>query len=149
MRDCSWALKPTQLFPILGTELLVCASDRTSHLPRGGYNCIAFAAGDTSDWWWPSGNPQESFWPNQAPVEETLAAFIAAFSTRGYAECTNGDFETGFEKVAIYCLGNAPKHAARMLPNGDWVSKMGSAEDESGGGTIDPPDEPPVDKDPK
>ncbi len=41
------------------------------------YNCIAFAAGDTSRYWWP--NPfypdaSDSYWPDGAPNLETLEA---------------------------------------------------------------------------
>ena len=39
------------------------------------YNCIAWAAGDTSAWWWPLDDIRRFYWPANAPREITLAAF--------------------------------------------------------------------------
>jgi hypothetical protein len=89
------------------------------------YNCIAWAAGDQSVAWWPG----KFYWPQNASCEETLAAFVQAFQTLGYALCSEGALEEGFEKVAIYAMGDAPKHAARQLANGRWSSKLGQEVD--------------------
>jgi len=93
------------------------------------YNCIAWAAGEIARWWWPDGM-NEYYWPAGAPREETLAAFIAAYSSLGYAPCANADLEEGHEKVALY-VGPAggPTHAARQLASGLWTSKLGCMED--------------------
>jgi hypothetical protein len=89
------------------------------------YNCIAFAAADTSRPWWP--NNDDSYWPEGAPQEETLPAFIAAFGTKGYSLCGDRSHETGFEKIAIYVdQTGKPTHAAHQLPDGKWESKLGS-----------------------
>jgi hypothetical protein len=37
--------------------------------------------------------------------------------------------EPGYEKVALFALAGVPKHAARQLPSGRWVSKLGPSED--------------------
>lgn len=67
------------------------------------YNCIAWAAGVTDDWWWP--DPMGvSGWPPQAPRAETTEAFLAAFECLGYVRCDNPAREDGFEKVALYVL---------------------------------------------
>jgi hypothetical protein len=96
--------------------------------PTSDYNCIAWAAGVTDDWWWP--DPMGvSFWPPGARREETVAAFVEAFQTLGYVACPDDRLEAGFEKVALYARGGAPKHAARQLPNGKWTSKLGELED--------------------
>lgn len=90
------------------------------------YNCIAFAANEDFRWWWPI--PQDSYyWPENVPREENLEAFVKAFETLGYLVCDNDNLERGFEKVAIYVddLGK-PKHAARQLRNGKWISKLGN-----------------------
>lgn len=96
------------------------------------YNCIAWAADDTEQRWWPSGRPSD-FWPPDAPLEETLDAFIAAYGTRGYIPCDDSTLEEGFEKIALYgrvLTGRvSPTHAARQLPNGHWTSKLGDHED--------------------
>jgi hypothetical protein len=98
--------------------------------PDGVYNCIAWAAGDTSDWWWPLEDPTEGHWPDGAPRERTLAAFRAAFATLGYAECSSTEAEPEFTKVALFADATGiPTHAARQLINGRWTSKLGRAED--------------------
>ena len=92
------------------------------------YNCIAFAAGDQRDWWWP--DPAGlSYWPSTAAREETVAAFQQAYASLGYELCSNANLETGFEKIAIYAIGGTPTHAARQRPDGRWVSKLGELED--------------------
>lgn len=90
------------------------------------YNCIAWAAGENHRWWWPGA---DGYWPPDAPQEETLDAFIAAYSTCGYSLCDTGTLEAGIEKIAIYALGGKPTHAARQLSNGMWTSKCGKLND--------------------
>lgn len=64
------------------------------------------------------------------PAELTIAAFIQAYQTVGYEPCESSDFESGFEKIAIYATPDGePTHAARQLPNGKWTSKLGRWED--------------------
>jgi len=92
------------------------------------YNCIAWAVGEDDRWWWPS-EQAGYFWPEAAPEEVTLDAFAAAFATIGYTACSTALVEKGFEKIALYATGNKPTHAARQLPNGRWVSKLGFEED--------------------
>jgi hypothetical protein len=96
------------------------------------YNCIAWAAGDISRWWWPDADPDTDsvYWPSEAPREETIEAFLTAFATLGYAPCDRADPEPGFEKIALYALlTGVPTHAARLLPSGSWTSKLGTMED--------------------
>ena len=90
------------------------------------YNCIAWAAGVTDAWWWPT--PGRS-WPATSPREESLAAFVAAFATLGYAPGASAILEPGIEKVALYAVGDTPTHAARQLANGMWTSKLGPSID--------------------
>src|SRR5262245_49170402 len=94
------------------------------------YNCIAWAAGDTAQWWWPDADPDGAiFWPPGVVVEETLAAFVAAFATLGYVLCSGEQLEAGFERVALFAKVGVPTHAARQLPSGRWTSKLGLRED--------------------
>ena len=96
--------------------------------PDYRYNCIAFAAGDSSNWWWPD-RAAEDTWPAVVPRVETIEAFRDAFATLGYVPCDDDQQEPGYEKVALFALGGVPKHASRQLPNGRWVSKLGLSED--------------------
>ena len=92
------------------------------------YNCIAWAADDHSKWWWP--HPFYGYWPPGAPVEETLDAFIQAFSVLGYKVCNDSTLEPGVEKVAIFAKKDGtPTHGARQLPSGKWTSKLGNSFD--------------------
>ncbi|MGO8698328.1 MAG: hypothetical protein ACLQVY_11495 [Limisphaerales bacterium] len=103
-------------------------------LGRVGYNCIAYAAGDTEKRWWPHPNKFAAFWPEHLPREplnaETLENFIRAFEWKGYKRgCPDGELKEGIEKVAIFALGGRPTHAARQLESGYWTSKCGFLED--------------------
>jgi hypothetical protein len=95
------------------------------------YNCIAWAAGDTTQPWWPdkAEAPDSAYWPPGVPRVETLEAFRDAFSMLGYVVCNDDRLEAGHEKIALFALLGAPKHAARQLPNGRWTSKLGESED--------------------
>ena len=86
------------------------------------YNCIAWAAGDASRWWWPA---RGYFWPAGAPMMETVAAFEQIFSMQGYKPCADSRYEPGIEKIAIYAIQNRPTHAARQIGKNRWTSKIG------------------------
>jgi len=93
------------------------------------YNCIAWAAGTDDRWWWPD-NQYTAYWPDGAPREENLAAFIQAYSLVGYVPCDTSDYESGFEKIAIYTDERGkPTHAARQTQTSRWTSKLGKWED--------------------
>jgi hypothetical protein len=89
------------------------------------YNCIAFAAGITTQKWWPIFHP-DFYWPPQAPRINAIGSFVAAFATLGYEECSDGSYEDGYEKVAFYQRNGLPTHAARQIGPGKWQSKLGN-----------------------
>ncbi|MEM9680530.1 MAG: hypothetical protein AAF901_09425 [Bacteroidota bacterium] len=95
------------------------------------YNCIAWAFGDNSKWYWPD-EYMMAFWPASIPRSETVDAFIELFRSIGYEICENGDHESLTEKVAIYVDEKGkPTHAARQLATGEWTSKLGKSNDVS------------------
>lgn len=97
------------------------ASDETPE-----YNCIAFALGETSRWYWPSDKP-EAYWPDEITREVTLDAFVQLFSLHGYSESEHGQHSPGVEKLAIYEADGLVTHVARQDPfGGHWVSKLGA-----------------------
>ena len=112
-----------ELFPGLRSQPYQIMSPRD-----GDYNCIAWAAGDNRNWWWPD-LAEEDTWPAGVARVENVAAFRDAFVTLGYVVCEDDRLEAGYEKVALFALLGAPKHAARQLPNGRWTSKFGGRED--------------------
>src|SRR5688500_3985810 len=72
-----------------------------------GYNCIAWAAGESGRWWWPDGL---NFWPAGAPRLATIDAFTRAYGSLGYTVCADSSPEKGVEKVAIYAKNGVPTH---------------------------------------
>ena len=103
------------------------------------YNCIAYAAKDDTQPWWPVPEwllqlPGARYyhWPPGLPRNDpaTVENFFQAFSLLGYKRCKTGKRELGFEKVAIYVDANEePKHMARELGDGVWFSKLGDCQD--------------------
>ena len=103
---------------------------RVTSPPDPAYNCIAWAAGDTNDWWWPLENPEDAYWPEGVLRTRTLESFRDVFATLGYTVCAGERSEVDADKIALFADGlGIPTHAARQLPNGRWTSKLGSGED--------------------
>lgn len=88
------------------------------------YNCIAYAAGDMTRWWWP--DPLYiGFWPPNVKRIESLPAFQGAYETIGFQLCANGDFQSGTQKIAVFHLNATPTHAAKLIGPNIWSSKLG------------------------
>ena len=97
--------------------------------PSEKYNCIAWAAGDATLWWWPDEGPG-IYWPPGIAKEETIPMFTSLFAGLGYSPCSSADTEDGFERIALFAnASDFPTHAARELPSGRWTSKLGRVED--------------------
>ncbi len=92
------------------------------------YNCVAWAAGENTDWWEPDRFHQH-YWPIRTR-NRRVETCAQAFATIGYTPCGLDDtVEAGYEKVAIYADGFIMTHMARQLPDGTWTSKCGKDED--------------------
>lgn len=108
---------------------LVAEGYRKTSDPDTDYNCIAWAAGDNQQPWWPS-EDDGVYWPLSDRTDALLSAFIAAYGTLGYSTCISPAAEPGVEKVAIYVgRDGKPTHAAILKPGEDWSSKLGQSED--------------------
>jgi len=108
------------LFPNLSDENYQITSPVTVD-----YNCIAWAAHNSRHWWQPG-----VYWPTEVSRDDCgIGALVAAFAKLGFKECSDGDLENGFEKVALYGSGMMYTHAARQLSDGQWTSKLGQLED--------------------
>jgi hypothetical protein len=113
------------LFPNLTPDSFTITSPATRL-----YNCIAWAAGKSDDWWWPAADSDFGFWPDEVERKPTLGNFTKAYELLGFECCDDDQAESGIEKVAIYTDANGvPTHAARQLPSGRWTSKLGKLED--------------------
>lgn len=113
------------LFPRLTAGSYKVTSERDAR-----YNCIAYAVGDHSHWWWPSrsvAQPGEGhlFWPSSAPLDDSIESFTQAFDTLGFVPCGDGSLEHGAEKISLYAIAGKVKHAARQTADGKWCSKLG------------------------
>ena len=108
-------------FPNLGEEGFKITSPCDAR-----YNCVAWVAERTDHRWWPE---PDAYWPQSAARLRTLEAFIQAFKFLGYEHCPDGEWESGFEKVAIYRHREIPNHVARQLADGTWTSKLGDQVD--------------------
>ena len=108
-------------FPALLKVGYCVASDEDS-----GYNCIAWAAGRSDQWWEPSPG---YYWPDGSPAIDTVEALMQVFRDLGYEVCANGHAESGFQKIAIFAEDEIYTHAARQLDDGKWTSKIGAWED--------------------
>lgn len=107
----------------------LAGSDYRITSPRSAvYNCIAWAIGDSTQWWWPD-ELELAYWPEHVPREETLEAFHALMLMLGFEPCENANLEANFDKVALYTKGQQPTHAAGQLETGIWTSKLGPLED--------------------
>ncbi|MBD2326241.1 hypothetical protein [Alkalinema sp. FACHB-956] len=94
------------------------------------YNCFAWAAEQNDRWWNPLEPTNPYYWIDGVSAELTIAAFIQAYATFGYVPCEDATLETGFDKIALYAKSDGEvTHAARQLPNGKWMSKLGRWED--------------------
>jgi len=122
--DCS---SGTDFASLLNTpfEITSCATIWGIH-PRP-YNCIAFAADDTSNWWDNTENPR-TYWP---PVgdDPSINGLIAAFRWIGYSVCEPDEVGIGYQMIALYAENGIWTHAATRLSDGRWQSKFGELED--------------------
>jgi hypothetical protein len=96
------------------------------------YNCFAWAAGDNTRWWEPSGIGGH-YWPPSLQTgyqAYTADNYLSAFQGEGYEQVGSAEFEIAYEKVAFFVnAAGQPTHAARQLENGHWVSKLGELVD--------------------
>ena len=118
MATSSWARLLARAFPNLSGETFIVVSQ-----PSNEYNCIAYAAGDASEWW--GFEEEDYYWPDYAARSESIESLIDVFAGLGFLQCQDSSLESGYEKVALYEEQGVWKHAALQTPNGRWRSKMG------------------------
>ncbi len=116
-----WLLGASIPFPDLTS-----VNSRPTSPVNDQYNCIAWAASDVDQWWWP--DPLNvRYWPPGIPRLVTISAFETAYGLLGYIERSNPNLDPALDKVAIFSdASGIPTHAARQLPDGWWASKLGA-----------------------
>jgi len=90
--------------------------------PSDTYNCISYAAGDTSQWW---AHVPGRYWLPSATRSDRIASLREVFTGLGYEQCDDSHIEDDYQKVALYEIQGVWTHAAVQMPNGAWRSKMG------------------------
>ena len=107
--------------------------------PNPNYNCIAWAANVTTEWWECLPLDKRPYvldgvkynWPFEVDAEFSVRVLKEIFEKLGYEECNDWKFEEGFKKVAFYEKDGKATHAARQLTfgldKGVWSSKLGRA----------------------
>lgn len=113
-----------QLFPGLCGTSWAIKSRKTKR-----YNCFAWAAREKHRRW---DFRKGAFWPKGVKRLSGIAYLVGAFQTEGFNVCTQGDCQTydpSFDSIVVYALNTRGTHAARLLHNGMWTSKLGDLED--------------------
>lgn len=92
------------------------------------YNCVAYAVGDLTQFWYDV-NVRGYYWPPGAGSADTVEGWTKVFEIHGYKETEDRTLELDYEKVAIYASTDGPEHVARQKASGLWTSKMGKGVD--------------------
>lgn len=91
------------------------------------YNCIAWAAGVSDEWWSDHELSGEQYkWPGTR-MRGHIKGLLKLFEGLGYMECgMDKSIEPGYSKVALYQDGDGLwTHAAKQLQDGRWTTKDG------------------------
>jgi hypothetical protein len=92
------------------------------------YNCVAFAVGDVSQFWYDV-SINGYYWPPGARSADTIEGWTDVFEIHGYRETVDRSLELDYEKIAIYASADGPEHVARQRASGMWTSKAGKGRD--------------------
>lgn len=112
-----WVEDLTAAFPGLAGE-----DFKILEPPSRYFNCVAFAAGDTTRIW---DYNEGYYWPPWTTRDSRIESLMEVFAGLGYEPCDDGAAEDGYRKVALYEENGIAQHAALQVSNGRWQSKMG------------------------
>lgn len=91
------------------------------------YNCVAWAVAITSKW---IDNYSPYKWHPDIPRTQNLNSYIQYYETQAFRECNDGNYERGFDKIALYSNEyKLFKHISFQLDKNRWASKLGGWED--------------------
>jgi hypothetical protein len=113
-----------QAFPNLVTRDYQITSPKDT-----AYNCVAWAVGDMTHFWY-SARVKGYYWPPGVDSADTLEGWKQVFALHGYSDVESDAFDVKFEKIAIYVdAAGDPSHVARQTETGEWTSKLGKGYD--------------------
>jgi hypothetical protein len=107
---------------------LKTSSYRITSIKDPTYNCVAYAVGDTANFWYDAA-VNGYYWPPGAPSADSIDGWVKVFHDHGYRETDDRTLELGIEKIAIYASVEGPEHVARQKASGLWTSKLGKGYD--------------------
>ena len=110
----------TSWFPKLNAR-----NHRITSREDSGYNCVAWAACDSTRWW----DHLHGYWPDGVTRAGSVDAYVELFRVLGFEVSDGSKLEPGFEKIALYAKNGEFTHVARLLESGNWTSKLGTLED--------------------
>jgi hypothetical protein len=93
------------------------------------YNCLAWAVGEKHRRW---DLHLPHFWPQGVPKRRGIAYLVAAYRAVGFVDVPASQcqqYDPTCDTVVLYELNGSWEHAARLLHNGMWSSKMGDLHD--------------------
>ena len=95
------------------------------------YNCIGFAIGYDDIWIAPSQRKRIPWfwWPDVVPFNDAPDSLMATFQYFGFEVCADDHPEEGYDKVALYAKDGHWKHAARIIGENLYHSKLGESYD--------------------
>jgi len=89
------------------------------------YNCIAWAAEDSNNWWEPDPFNQY-FWPSGIGRHYSLRSYQQAYELIGFQICESVAYNKLYDRIALFSdIEGRPTHATRQLASGFWTSKLG------------------------
>ncbi len=77
--------------------------------PSKRYNCISYAAGDTTNPW---SHHEDDYWPEYATRSADIQSLVEVFAGLGFVQCQDSSLESCYEKVALYEERGVWTHAA-------------------------------------
>lgn len=93
------------------------------------YNCFAWAAGETHRRWDPTrARTARNYWPTESRCTQLCDA-IEAFEAIGFQPVDTAICNANRQTITLYAADGHLTHAARLLANGTWTSKLGDGID--------------------
>lgn len=113
-----------KLFPGLCGTVWAIKSRQTKR-----YNCLAWAAREKHRRW---DFAKGAYWPAGVKKLTGIAYLVGAYLAEGFGVCNKDacdKYDPTSDSIVLYQLNRIGTHAARLLHNGMWSSKLGDLED--------------------
>lgn len=89
------------------------------------YNCFAWAVGETHRRWDPTrARTKRNHWPTESTSTQLVDA-VQAFESIGFHPVDEPTGTAKRQTITLYTAEGHITHAARLLENGAWTSKLG------------------------